>query len=702
MDGEPEDGSGTLVVRLLIRDTIPAIHDWLRYGSESKSPAPQALYVYVLAASDLSYSGSYARLWLNGRQLPRLSAICSAVHNPTWEDNCAEVVGERFILPLGRQRGSINDQLLIELWADLTPNQNSQPVGHKHKFLGQCQIQGRMLRSPPTHRFDALLRLKAGIPYSTQPHVQGSVSIALSPRLMVSHVGDSVTHGAAAWTNHVRRERMLRLRRGTKNSPARTHGTAPQKCISVRKLSFSGISQEIRTVAIEIFYNRRRVALAEAKDASDSPKDDGPRSLDCGVPIEFPVGHAAIAGHEKAWPEVKLLLWKVAKENGLREGFLGMALIAGSKSTMMQPPLKYGRCPQGHDMKISLMPRYNVTRDAEGDVSTVVSLTACTLTEQSFSIDVDRWGADSFPYKLLAVQVPGSRGGSDKCDASATINWAGTRVGDTEFQPADSARRRHWGRCDFLLPMTLSPSDCILYISIRGAKSSSVKNGPSGVRSRFLGHAAIQLGIEGQVPPFCTTYALQSREIDVNSQCRIDPKLSNCLDLEEASVHQGRLPAILETGRIYHPPGRLGSVRVRLHQRSTQKPLVETAVVTEGSRARLRIAILGISGPLTKPDVAERPKRCIESPSLAGLMKSLATSQSYSAKLTPRSTRDLEDLSIAVCYGCQEKVVAAELALRSGGGGNYIGIQDRAPGSARVVAKSLGSGLGTWPWCALD
>ena len=118
MDGEPEDGSGTLVVRLLIRDTIPAIHDWLRYGSESKSPAPQALYVYVLAASDLSYSGSYARLWLNGRQLPRLSAICSAVHNPTWEDNCAEVVGERFILPLGRQRGSINDQLLIELWAD--------------------------------------------------------------------------------------------------------------------------------------------------------------------------------------------------------------------------------------------------------------------------------------------------------------------------------------------------------------------------------------------------------------------------------------------------------------------------------------------------------------------------------------------------------------------------------------------------------
>ena len=219
----------------------------------------------------------------------------------------------------------------------------------------------------------------------------------------------------------------------------------------------------------------------------------------------------------------------------------------------------------------------------------------------------DRWGANSFPCKMLLIQVSGSRGGKDTCDARAVISWNGGYVGTTESNPADRNRCRYWSNSDFLIPVHLIPGSGMLRITVRGM------NHMRRFEHLYLGHACILVSATNQMFPFRRTLILQPKESDSTSRIRPTPSPLS----EDDRVRGPGVIAVAPTkvvvgftdvhgalsAKTHHHSENadvLGEVIVRLHQQRPGCPINTASLPARGrnSRIRLRITLLGISSCL--------------------------------------------------------------------------------------------------------
>ena len=643
-----ESSEGVLKVRLVLNDVVPSMRDWIRIGNQPKRTPPNTLDLYVLGASNLARRVGFLRVWLNGKLVPEAPTTINAPDSHTkWRDkDGSRTIKGRFILNVGTMY-KIKDHVLIELWQTRSERES------QYVLLGQCRIKDGMLRSPPPHRIDMPLRASATQSEEVSSRIQGSLCLYLSPRVCESRTFDLATDEARLWIKSLARRQI-----NSSNWPWYTlhpeDGTTPHKRMSLQLISARGISEAIYGATIEVLYNRRHVCFAEAKGVSTTPgsKDHNYNSAVFNSIIEFSAYDISAAGHQSVWPELRLMLWKVTKKNGTRYGFLGESLVAGTTSAIKRPP-RYTR-RVGLKLVLPLIARRDVPEDVDSRISGTLMLGICTAAEPDFSHAAAWWGANSFPCKMLLIQVSGSRGGKDTCDARAVISWNGGYVGTTESNPADRNRCRYWSNSDFLIPVHLIPGSGMLRITVRGM------NHMRRFEHLYLGHACILVSATNQMFPFRRTLILQPKESDSTSRIRPTPSPLS----EDDRVRGPGVIAVAPTkvvvgftdvhgalsAKTHHHSENadvLGEVIVRLHQQRPGCPINTASLPARGrnSRIRLRITLLGISSAITR-----RPT---------------ATSHSVSqpCPVAPCEDLSIEDVLIVVCYKQQGDAKPTKMSI---------------------------------------
>ena len=616
-----ESSEGVLKVRLVLKDVVPSMRDWIRIGNQPKCTPPNTLDLYVLGTSNLACRVGFLRVWLNGRLVPEAQTTIDASDSRVKcrDKDSSRTIKGQFTLTVG-SKYKIKDHLLIELWQ--TQNERER----QYVLLGQCRIKNGMLRSPPPHRIDMPLRARATQFEEVSSQIQGSLCLYLSPRVCDSRTFDLATDEAGLWINCLARHQM-----NSSNWPWYTlhpeDGTTPHKRMSLQLISAHGISKAIYGATIEVLYNRRHVCFAEAKSVSTAPggKDHHYNSAVFNSIIEFSAYDISAAGHHSVWPELRLILWKLIKKNGFRYGFLGESLVAGTTSAITCQPRSAHRV--GLKIVLPLIARRDVPEGVDSRITGTLMLGVSTVTEPDFSHAAAWWGVNSFPCKMLLIQIPGSRGGKDTCDARAVISWNGGHVGTTDSNPADGNHCRYWSHSDFLLPVEFIPGAGMLRITVRGT------NHIPRFEHLYLGHACIILSGVNQMFPFRWTLTLRPKESDSISHIRPTPSpLSG-----DERVRGPGVIAVVSTKpvvgfadahgtlstKIHHEPekaGVLGEVVVRLHQQRPGCPFNTASLPVRGgrgSRIRLRMTLLGISGAITRRPAATShsvSKRCVVAP----------------------------------------------------------------------------------------
>lgn len=101
----------------------------------------------------------------------------------------------------------------------------------------------------------------------------------------------------------------------------------------MRLVAARSISRVV-TAAMEVLYNRRRVALAQASNVSKEFIEDREfsRAFWNASLTQIPASDISAPGHRYVWPELRFKLWKLDRATVPSNGFLGEAVLVGGES----------------------------------------------------------------------------------------------------------------------------------------------------------------------------------------------------------------------------------------------------------------------------------------------------------------------------------------------------------------------------------
>mmetsp|Transcript_19021 Transcript_19021/g.59538 ORF Transcript_19021/g.59538 Transcript_19021/m.59538 type:complete len:2321 (-) Transcript_19021:1867-8829(-) len=612
---------------------------------------PFVLDIHVLgsnlAAGQLSQI--YLRVLFNGRFVA----------------NDPETASGPLVFTLATNLLSADDHLLVELWESMG---KKKPILHaeQDKFLGEGQIFSGVLRNPPPHRIDLPLRPRES---SGPESITGSLCVYLAPRTRGTkrHWQNQVQHPARA----LRNRHLVNITDPDRRDLQRD-GIVPQRLVFLHLVAARGISQAATGASMEILYNRHRVALVEATNACcDSNEGLEFKNIVWNDSLlQFPASDAAAPGHRSVWPELQFVLWKLVKSDGLGVLSLGEVVLAGSKSVLATSP-RDTSLRASPETVLPLCPRRGVfAASVSGDV--VLSVHA--VAEQTFCEEVARWGVDAFPCEMLALQIPGSRGGKDTDQASAAVHWRGAYIACTDSQAADRDLNRNFLNADFLLPTDVPSETRALRISMQARSAHRNATRP------YLGHTCINIEDSSRLPSFAVAHPLQPKARDTSMRVSAMPcppwrdRRESVTRANSAGTFYDRghslqcaLPQQVRDARLLlQKQGyrdldsqKLGSIIVRLHQLEANKSSSETMerlLTATKSHARLRITILALFLGSKR-----RPARfCTDSAGaraqLLARMKDKGDSKELSMVICYRRKGDLKpvEMTVSIAVTCQQ------------------------------------------------
>lgn len=494
--------------------------------------------------------------------------------------------------------------LLLEAWSQSPDSQFPFQGKGRERFLGECRFYGAMLRNPPSGRFDIPLRPRSGRALEKQNYVGGKLSVQMVPRQSAWQPEDDATQSQRLWTEYIERETNRRKSEEARRTE-RSNGEKSRTLICLCIEEATGLPLNVVKPWIEIFYNRKRVGLFQAITEECSKQVVSAR---WNVSLEMTSDDSTVAALNDVWPEIRFKLWRQASSDPVeRRGFLGVAIVRGSKSAITQPPLRKAYPPAGHRQKLRLEARENVAADSTESFAGELSVTICTFTEQSFEDTVSSWGINDLPLPGLAFQVFGTKNGCSLSEAFAEIQVDKFSVARSDTQSVDLMRRRLWENADFILPIPSEKLPTRVEVSVNGtgnkvgllnekAKTTEKSFKQSKHVMRNLGHSSIVFTSE-QTTPYTTEHLLRAKGNRVHSKRMPESKrlqVEGEQYLAEPPIDVDDGPCSLRESAEFAESD-FGILLTRTCRKRAWKPPLGTPSARKHSQARLRLTIYGVS-----------------------------------------------------------------------------------------------------------